>query len=67
MQGAQSANPIVASGHVPHQKAEYMTAPDFSAQAAEKTLQRGGRPYMTKLRVGYPMSVAADARRRIAA
>jgi len=47
MQGAQSANPIVASGHVPHQKAEYMTAPDFSAQAAEKTLQRGGRPYMT--------------------
>ncbi len=51
MQGAQSAKPIGASGHEPRQKAEYMTAPDFMPKPLRKSLQRGGRPYMTTERV----------------
>ncbi|MGA2795610.1 MAG: hypothetical protein ABSE69_19260, partial [Roseiarcus sp.] len=46
-QGAQSAKPIGASGHEPHKKAEYMTAPDFKPKPLKNALQPGGRPYMT--------------------
>ena len=61
MQGAQSAKPIGASGHEPRQKAEYMTAPDFMPKPLRKSLQRGGRPYMTRI-----PSVVSDCHRRAA-
>jgi len=51
MIGTRSAKPLGASGHNrPHQKAEYMTAPDRAPKIADCLLPKGGRPYMTKER-----------------
>jgi hypothetical protein len=41
MQGAQSAIPIGASGHEPHQQAEYMTAPDFAPKPTKTSCNKG--------------------------
>src|ERR1700733_11361331 len=45
--GTRSATPIVARGHEPHRKAEYMTAPVQPPSPSRNPLRNGGRPYMT--------------------